>query len=745
MHTAVKVGCLALVLLVVTGCHAKRPVNTEPAEDATPKQPEPGDDAPAAPRESSEPLEATTANGVVGRLGGHAFRFGERHQFLGFRPDGMRYYTSPWFNGGICEWDAQTGKLLTTKQLPAETNVHAISPDAQLFVTSGDDKGLQVRRVADGSVLRDSPEYDREFRPHHVAIGPKNDVMAVGDEYGGMRIYDLTTGKRRASPLTDGKYDDTPLSWVWIEHLYFLDDGQKLVVCKPKKTPLVWDLKEEKILRDFGPATYESALAWPMPNGALLTLASDRMVTFTGGGQTPEGGHHSWSVGVRHGTVRIADLLTGKEIRSFELPQEVRAAALSGDGKLLATQGANYDDEERKLVVWDVETGKRLADTPGAERSWDVAFAPDNQTLVTIGNRSLRFWRLPSERGASPGRLVELHPGGESAERVTALRFTPDGRQLLVVGAAGVAVWTVPEQKCVQTFGKHDDYAGNVFALDPKGKYAILAQHSTAERWDFDGMGWVKLNQGDRSYLDIEWVALRLAISPDGNRVVGASRKTEMFTVGGKFPATFQGWTSTEGKSSPVDEDTAQAVLHEDCVALAFSPNAKLLAVAHGPRHYVATKVAILDANAKFRKLRGFAFPRGTIHDVAYSPDGTYLAVGGGKKDEFHNQDKFGTPADHGVLLYPSQGERPLTAFEGHVGPVLSLAFSPDGKWLATGSADKACRLWNVDKGVQVRVLGGHEGPVNAVAFSPDGKLLATGSEDTTVLLWDVDKLLVKP
>ncbi len=75
---------------------------------------------------------------------------------------------------------------------------------------------------------------------------------------------------------------------------------------------------------------------------------------------------------------------------------------------------------------------------------------------------------------------------------------------------------------------------------------------------------------------------------------------------------------------------------------------------------------------------------------------------------------------------------------EGHREPVSSLAFSPQGQILASGSYDSTVRLWRVPDGTPLHTLEGHTGSVHAVAFSPDGTLLASGSEDGTVRLWGV-------
>src|SRR5271166_5546107 len=75
--------------------------------------------------------------------------------------------------------------------------------------------------------------------------------------------------------------------------------------------------------------------------------------------------------------------------------------------------------------------------------------------------------------------------------------------------------------------------------------------------------------------------------------------------------------------------------------------------------------------------------------------------------------------------------------FKGHTGLVYSVAFSPDGKVLATGSFDSTVKLWDFASKKELQTLKGHTLPVYSVAWSPDGKLLASGSQDKTIRLWD--------
>ena len=120
-----------------------------------------------------------------------------------------------------------------------------------------------------------------------------------------------------------------------------------------------------------------------------------------------------------------------------------------------------------------------------------------------------------------------------------------------------------------------------------------------------------------------------------------------------------------------------------------------------------------------------------TVQTVAFSPDGQTLATGSSDKTV-----RLWTVTDP---AHPTPLGPPLT---GHADTINSVAFSPDGQTLATGSSDKTVRLWTVTDPAHPTPLGppltGHTNYVNAVAFSPDGRTLATGSSDKTARLWTV-------
>src|SRR5262249_57069604 len=94
--------------------------------------------------------------------------------------------------------------------------------------------------------------------------------------------------------------------------------------------------------------------------------------------------------------------------------------------------------------------------------------------------------------------------------------------------------------------------------------------------------------------------------------------------------------------------------------------------------------------------------------------------------------------AAHAVRLWDARTGKPLREDVGHVAAVVGLAYSPDGKLLASGGADNTWRLWDPATGKELFRSGYQHDRVSGLAFSPDGKLLATGGTLNGMTLWDV-------
>jgi len=112
----------------------------------------------------------------------------------------------------------------------------------------------------------------------------------------------------------------------------------------------------------------------------------------------------------------------------------------------------------------------------------------------------------------------------------------------------------------------------------------------------------------------------------------------------------------------------------------------------------------------------------GGVRAVAWSPDGKTLASGS---------------KDNMVKLWEAGNRHLLRTLSGHADIVTSVTWSPDGRTLASGSDDHTVKLWEAGSGQLLRTFSGHAGDVESVAWSPDGKTLASGSDDHTVKLWE--------
>jgi len=383
-------------------------------------------------------------------------------------------------------------------------------------------------------------------------------------------------------------------------------------------------------------------------------------------------------------TAKVWDAQSGKELLTLHGHSGgVLRVAFSPDGKRLATAG-----NDGAAKVWDAWSGQELLTLGGHSGGvLGVAFSPDGKRLATAGNDgSAKVWDAGSGK-----ELVRLTLPGYSGH-VVSVAFSADGKRLAVGSSDNTAkvleAWNGRE---LLNLRGHSNWVTSV-AFSPDGKRLATASYGgTAKVWDsVSGQELLTLRGHSGGVLDV-------AFSPDGKHLATASADE-----------TAKLWDAVNG------QELLTLRGHEDQVSsVAFTPDGKSLATASLDK---AAKVWDVVSGQELLTLRGSS----PVQDLAFSPNGKSLA----------------TATDNETKVWDAGSGKELLTLRGQYFPV---AFSADGKRLATASGDAAAKVWDAESGKELLTLRGHESQVDSVAFSPDGKRLATASDDETARVWDAE------
>lgn len=493
-----------------------------------------------------------------------------------------------------------------------------------------------------------------------------------------LSFWDVPTGRESITaslPILTENMSDFELNPDWTQLAVAYEDG----------TAALWDLFTKQQLYEL-----------PIPAGGPVRFNfshnGERLVSTTG-----------------NGISTVWEAANGREVFSLShgsfLPREV-VVALSRDGRFLAVDDA---DEPRFINIWDLEdteNGPISSLGPHGNIGFSIAFSADGAEVATTSfDQKARVW----DPFTGQERLILCHGAWPRA-----VAFNEDGTRLLTGDENGaVRVWDIApsgEAELLSFWAEGDEVQD--LDVSPDGsRLATAHSDGTAKVWDLaTGQALLMLEGHTDSLFGVGY-------SPNGERIATISSD-----------GTAMIWDSHSGEGLLRLDGHGEGIVgccFTGVIGVAFSPDGSRLATAGADK---TARVWDASTGEDLLVLSGNATG---LMGVAYSPDGHILVTTSDSPnpevkiwDANTGRELFSLPPDHDDRIFGSN-------------------FNSDGSLLATASADQTAKVWDLDltagAGRLLATLVGHTSSVFRVAFSPDGRYLATASTVCNEMkLWDL-------